>query len=251
MEERSDFSKQNNAAHIVRIHSSLVTRHSSLVTRHSSLVTRHSSLVTRLAQLDAWDGVIEVCVCDLSSSEDRQSVVRGVLSRGRVEILVNNAGYSQRAGFSDLGVNGVRDMFEVNFFAGVDIMEMCLPGMREGKGVVIWVSSVQGLLPLPGRSGYSASKHAINGFAGSVRAELEGEVEVIVVNPGYVKTNLSSNAVGEVRIVAMTSCRLHKCFLCLLFCSLLALCTKRLTPQLSLAVSSPPNHPGWEEVGSA
>ena len=190
-------------------------------------------------------------MCDLSSSEDRQSVVRGVLSRGRVEILVNNAGYSQRAGFSDLGVNGVRDMFEVNFFAGVDIMEMCLPGMREGKGVVIWVSSVQGLLPLPGRSGYSASKHAINGFAGSVRAELEGEVEVIVVNPGYVKTNLSSNAVGEVRIVAMTSCRLHKCFLCLLFCSLLALCTKRLTPQLSLAVSSPPNHPGWEEVGSA
>jgi short-subunit dehydrogenase len=123
-----------------------------------------------------------------------------VLSRGSVDILVNNAGYSQRAGFSDLGEGGVRDMFEVNFFAGVDIMGMCLPGMREGKGAVVWVSSVQGLLPLPGRSGYSASKHAVNGFAGSVRAELEGEVDVVVVNPGYVRTNLSVNAVGEVRM---------------------------------------------------
>ncbi|GMI26414.1 hypothetical protein TrRE_jg9730, partial [Triparma retinervis] len=148
-------------------------------------------------ELSGWDGSIEIYPCDLSSPSSRRSAVSSVLSSGPVDVLVNNAGYSQRSGFLDLGVSGVRSIFEVNFFAGVDLLEMCLPSIRGRGGSVIWVGSAQGMLPLPGRSGYAASKHAVAGFVGSVRAELEGEVDVAVVNPGYVRTNLSVNAVGE------------------------------------------------------
>lgn len=114
-------------------------------------------------------GGVEVVVCDLVNGEDRGRKVREVLGRGNVDVLVNNAGCSQRGTFQETGTSVVRGMFELNFFAGVEVLEMCLPGMREGKGKVVWISSVQGVLALPGRAGYSGSKHAVDGFCRSLR----------------------------------------------------------------------------------
>jgi len=148
--------------------------------------------------LEGWEGKVVLKVVDLGDSVNRRRKVREVVEEvGGVDVIVNNAGYSQRGGFLDTGADVVRGITEVNYLAGVDVLDASVKGMiSRGNGpVVVWVGSVQGILPLPGRAGYSGSKHAVKGFCGSLRAELDGVVRVVTVNPGYVNTNLSVNAV--------------------------------------------------------
>ncbi len=118
---------------------------------------------------------------------------------GPVQVLINNAGISQRATAEATRMQDVRRMMELNFFAPVALTRAVLPGMRAaGHGRVVIISSVAGYVGTPLRSTYAASKHAVRGWFDSLRAELHGSgVGVTVVCPGYVSTEISQRAVGE------------------------------------------------------
>jgi short-subunit dehydrogenase len=119
---------------------------------------------------------------------------------GRVDVLVNNSGISQRSTVEETHLDVYRQLMEVNFFGTVAITKMALPGMvQQGGGQVVTISSVSGKLGTPVRSGYCASKHALHGFFDSLRAETYHQgVKVLLVCPGYINTNISLNALNAV-----------------------------------------------------
>lgn len=115
---------------------------------------------------------------------------------GRIDVLVNNAGLSQRALAHETSMDVVRRIMELNFFAAVDLAQRVVPGMlARGDGQLVNISSVAGYVSTPKRSTYAASKHALQGYFDALRAELSGQgVAVTTICPGYVRTSISKNA---------------------------------------------------------
>jgi short-subunit dehydrogenase len=109
---------------------------------------------------------------------------------GTPDIVVNNAGIGHWAPVVELTLERIRAVFEVNFFGAVHCTKAFLPAMLERRqGTVVFVSSGLGALPFPYTGAYCASKHALNGFAGSLRAEIEPlGVNVLLVLPGGTRT---------------------------------------------------------------
>lgn len=134
---------------------------------------------------------------DLADRASRaNAIARAPDLLGPVDVLILNAGVSQRAKFVDTSNDVIERLMETNFFAPVDLTRACLPSMvKAGQGAIVAVSSVAGLMGAPWRTGYSASKHALGGFLSSLRAELQGTgVGITVIYPGFVRTNISLNA---------------------------------------------------------
>jgi len=114
-----------------------------------------------------------------------------------VDILINCAGVSHRGTVQDTDLQVHRDIMQVNYFGPIALVMALLPSLISRQGHIVTVSSLQGVLAMPSRSAYSASKHAIQAFTDSLRIELNArghKVAVTTVSPGYVKTNLSLNA---------------------------------------------------------
>lgn len=118
-------------------------------------------------------------------------------SHGQIDILINNAGMSYRGAAVDTEVSVDIKLMVVNYFGQVALTKAILPSMLARKaGHILAISSVQGKLAIPYRSCYTASKHAVQGFFDSLRAEVaDKNVRVSVISPGYISTNLSVNAV--------------------------------------------------------
>lgn len=136
---------------------------------------------------------------DLARSETFPAAAAEVLARcGRVDVLVNNGGVSQRALAADATPEVERALMEVDYFGPVALTKAVLPAMRARRaGRIVVVSSVMGYVGTPGRSTYAAAKHALHGYFDSLRAEIWREgIGVTLVCPGYVKTAVSDNAVG-------------------------------------------------------
>lgn len=136
---------------------------------------------------------------DLARTDMFAAAVAEVLARvGRVDVLVNNAGVSQRAFVLDATEEVERAIMEVDYFGPVALTKAVLPAMRARReGHVVVVSSVMGYLGTPGRSTYAAAKHALHGYFDSLRAEVWSDnIKVTLVCPGYVKTAVSANALG-------------------------------------------------------
>jgi len=116
---------------------------------------------------------------------------------GRVDVLVNNGGVGFRGLASETGLELDQEVMNVDYFSGVALVKALLPAwLAACSGHVVQISSVQGFFGLPGRTAYSAAKHAAVGFYDSLRAELaDTGVLVTVVCPGYVRTGHSLNAV--------------------------------------------------------
>ncbi len=136
---------------------------------------------------------------DLIRSETFPAIVADVLARcGRIDVLVNNGGVSQRARALDATPDVERALMEVDYFGPVALTKAVLPSMRaRHSGRIVVVSSVMGYVGTPGRSTYAAAKHALHGYFDSLRAEIWRDgVGVTLVCPGYVKTAVSHNAVG-------------------------------------------------------
>jgi short-subunit dehydrogenase len=114
----------------------------------------------------------------------------------KVDILINNAGVSQRAKVSETTNQVGRNLMEVNFFGSIHLTKAVLPMMLEAnQGSIVAMSSAAGKFGFPLRSYYSASKHALHGFYESLSLELKDtKVHVIVVCPGRIKTDISKNA---------------------------------------------------------
>jgi len=115
---------------------------------------------------------------------------------GRLDILINNGGISQRSLFMDTQEDVFRRIMEINFMGAVTLTRSALPALtKQESSQLVAISSVVGKYGTPVRTVYSASKHALNGFYDALRAELwEKNVRVLIVCPGYIKTNISFNA---------------------------------------------------------
>jgi dehydrogenase/reductase SDR family protein 7B len=138
-------------------------------------------------------------VLDLSSPSSLPDRAREALRAfGRVDILVNNAGISSRGAVLDTELSVDRKIMETNFFGTVSLTRALLPAMVEqGGGHIVVVSSLQGKIGIPHRSSYAASKHALHGYFDSLRCELgPSGVRVSTVCPGYIRTQLSLNALA-------------------------------------------------------
>ncbi len=136
---------------------------------------------------------------DLAQSGTFPALTAQALEKfGRVDILVNNGGVSQRALAADILLEVERTMMEVNYFGTVALTKAVLPAMlARGAGHVVVISSVMGYIGTPGRSTYAASKHALHGYFDSLRAEVwRAGLKVTLVCPGYVRTKVSDNALG-------------------------------------------------------
>ena len=141
--------------------------------------------------------VVHQVVCDLADAAQVQKVAKQLTHEyGTIDCLINNGGVSSRSSFleTDLGVD--EKIMQINFLSGCAFAKALIPGMVAQKsGRVIWISSVQGLVGIPNRSSYAASKFAVQGYTESIRAELQADgVTVHTVSPGYIRTNLSRSA---------------------------------------------------------
>jgi len=110
---------------------------------------------------------------------------------GGVDVLINNAGIGHHSLFRDTDTEVIRRVMEVNFFGTVNCTKAALGSLLERKGMIITMSSVHGYSPMISLSGYAASKHALHGQFGSLRAELLNDgVHVMIACPGRTETDL-------------------------------------------------------------
>lgn len=141
-----------------------------------------------------YGGKCEILPYDLSDIDDIPELVRKALSFfGRIDILYNNAGISQRALAGDTLFDVDKKIMDVNFFAPVRITKLLLPEMlKKGGGTIAVSTSISGRFGFPLRSIYSSSKHALYGFFETLHAEYyDKNIRVVLVCPGRVKTNIS------------------------------------------------------------
>jgi len=171
--------------------------------RGASLVLGARQFVTLCeitAGLEKKYGIKALAVqADVSKEEDCEQLVKqAVLTFGRVDIMLNNAGISMRALFSDLDLSVLKNLMDVNFWGTVYCTKYALPEIMKTKGSIIGVSSIAGYRGLPGRTGYSASKFAMNGFMESLRTELLAKgVHVMVACPGFTSSNIRFTALAK------------------------------------------------------
>jgi short-subunit dehydrogenase len=133
---------------------------------------------------------------DVSVEDDCRNLIEQTVSRfGRIDILINNAGISMRAMFRDLDLSVIRRLMDVNFWGTVYCTKYALPYLLDSKGSVVGVISTAGYKGLPGRTGYSASKFAINGFLDTLRSEhLYDGLHVMIYAPGFTASNIRKTA---------------------------------------------------------
>jgi dehydrogenase/reductase SDR family member 7B len=136
---------------------------------------------------------------DLSMLDDAGALAaRAAAFFGAIDVLVNNAGISQRTSLVETGLAAYRRLFEIDFFAPVMLTKALVPGWIErGHGHAVTISSVFGHMALARRTGYAAAKHALHGFFDCARIELEPRgVRFTLACPGYVRTDIAMNALG-------------------------------------------------------
>lgn len=135
---------------------------------------------------------------DLAEAEAVDRAAEEILQcYGQVDILINNAGISYRGNILDTDLSVQRAVMDTNYFGPIALTQALLPSMvRRRSGHIVVISSVQGKIAIPYRSAYAASKHATQAYFDCLRAEVERYgIGVTVVSPGYIRTNLSLNAV--------------------------------------------------------
>lgn len=151
-------------------------------------------------ELKASDSNFLIKPFDLTKTEVVDSLAKEVFDvLGRIDILINVGGISQRSLVVDTSMEIFRKVLEVNFFGTVALTKAVLPYMiKQGGGKIAGTSSIVGKFGFPLRSAYSASKHAIQGFMETVRAEnVPNNIKVSVIIPGRVQTNISLNALTK------------------------------------------------------
>jgi len=144
---------------------------------------------------------IKILTLDLAEADSLATKTNEAIALfGQIDILINNGGISQRSLVKDTKLEVDRNLMEVNYFGNIALAKNLLPHMlKKGSGHFVVVTSLTGIFGTPYRSGYAATKHALHGFYDSLRAELEDDgIKVTIAAPGFVKTNVSVNAlVGD------------------------------------------------------
>ncbi|TAF44872.1 MAG: SDR family oxidoreductase [Sphingobacteriales bacterium] len=136
---------------------------------------------------------------DVASETDCEQLIKqSMYTFGKIDVLINNAGISMRALFASLDLDVLRKVMDINFWGTVYCTKYALPHLLESKGTLVAVSSIAGFKGLPGRTGYSASKFAINGFLESLRIEnLKTGLNVMLACPGFTASNIRNVALNS------------------------------------------------------
>lgn len=131
-------------------------------------------------------------------SDCKRFVEGGIESLGRLDILINNAGISMRGLFKDTDSDVLEKLMDTNFWGTVYCTQFAMPELIKNKGSVVGISSIAGFKGLPARTGYSASKFAMQGFLESLRCEnLKTGVHVLIACPGYTASNIRKTALNS------------------------------------------------------
>lgn len=135
---------------------------------------------------------------DVSREEDCRGLVEKAIARfGQIDVLINNAGISMRALFTEVELDVLRRLMDVNFWGTVYCTKYALPHLLQTKGSVVGVISVAGHVGLPGRTGYAASKFAVRGFLDTLRIEnLKTGLHVLVAAPGFTASEVRKSALN-------------------------------------------------------
>ncbi|MFO7791110.1 MAG: SDR family oxidoreductase [Bacteroidales bacterium] len=133
---------------------------------------------------------------DVTNPEDCKKLIEKTTGKfGRIDILINNAGISMRALFENMDLDVMRQLMDVNFWGTVYCTQYALPWLVKTEGTVVGVTSVAGIHGLPARSGYSASKFAMQGFLEALRIEnLHKNLHVLIIAPGFTASNVRKSA---------------------------------------------------------
>lgn len=140
---------------------------------------------------------VTIVALDLEKYENSSKYVAKALSCfGSIDVLINNGGISQRSFVVDTDIAVDKKIMDINFFGTIALSKALLPHFIHNKsGHFVVISSIVGKIGTPRRSTYAASKHALHGFFDSLRAEQHSNnIKVTLACPGYVKTNVSINA---------------------------------------------------------
>lgn len=151
--------------------------------------------LTKLPDLD-----LMILPFDLSDTSKASGLAAQVMNKfGKIDILINNGGQSQRSEAVITDEKEERKLFEINYFSAVNLSKAVLPYMLKNKsGHIVVISSIAGKFGFYLRSSYSAAKHALHGYFESLRLETEKKgIKILMVCPGKVKTNISLNASTE------------------------------------------------------
>ncbi|MCY1046347.1 SDR family oxidoreductase [Corallococcus sp. bb12-1] len=165
-----------------------------------TLAARDGAALERVkARCEAAGGKALAVPTDVGEPEACQRLVeRAVSEFGGVDVLVNNAGITMHARFEDVKDLGLFErLMRINYLGAVHCTFHALPHIKARKGLLVAISSLTGKTGVPTRTGYAASKHAMQGFFDSLRIELLGTgTDVLVVSPGFVATGIRANALG-------------------------------------------------------
>ncbi|KTD22096.1 oxidoreductase with NAD(P)-binding Rossmann-fold domain [Legionella lansingensis] len=118
---------------------------------------------------------------------------------GRLDIVINNAGYGQAGALEDVPRDALRSQFETNVFGLMDLTRLAIPVMRkQGHGRIINISSILGVVSMPFRGAYNASKYAVEGLSDTLRLELKPSgIQVITIEPGPIESRFRDNVINH------------------------------------------------------
>lgn len=175
-----------------------------------SLAKKNAKLILSARRKEALEAIVKVNQLhpdnflildfDLADCSKADYYTQQILQKfGRIDILINNGGMSQRSEAIHTPIDIERKIMEVNYFSATSLTKAVLPAMvAQGSGKIVVISSISGKFGFFLRSSYSAAKHALHGYFESLRLENEKKgISVLLVCPGKIKTNVSLNAITE------------------------------------------------------
>jgi NAD(P)-dependent dehydrogenase (short-subunit alcohol dehydrogenase family) len=188
----------------------VVTGSSSGIGLAASLALAKNGYVTyatmrNLAKQDSIQSVAEkehlpvrTVQLDVTDENSVKNAIQSILSEsGRIDLLVNNAGYGMTGAFEDIGMDEIKSLYETNVFGVIRVTQAVLPIMRkQGSGRIINISSGAGRIGYHGGSAYVSSKFALEGLSESMAFEVEQfGIKTVLVEPGFIRTNFAENIV--------------------------------------------------------
>lgn len=161
-----------------------------------ALAARSADKLQQVA--DRCPGAIAIPTDVTDPAASRRMVDLAVQHFGRLDVLVNNAGVSMFSPFEQIQDLAIfQKLIEVNYLGAVYTTYAALPHLKETSGLIVGVSSLAGKTGMPYRTGYSASKHAMQGFFDALRVELmDTGVDVSMISPGFVDTDIRQHSFG-------------------------------------------------------
>ncbi|MGG9972513.1 SDR family oxidoreductase [Ferruginibacter sp. SUN002] len=142
---------------------------------------------------------LHTLVADVSKYKDCENFIHSTIQTfGGIDILINNAGISMRSLLKDAEIDVIEKVMNINFYGTLYCTKLALDSIVSRKGTIVGVSSIAGYRGLPGRTGYCASKFAVNGFMETLRVEVaESGTNVMWVCPGFTSSNIRNAALNE------------------------------------------------------